>query len=166
MKRSIAILILITAVLCLGCQGESKTRVNIKYVEDISVTSTPAPNSAPVTLGGSVVDMDITKLSDTLAYSQVCNMWNDCEPWLGKTVKLKGVYNSAVDDTTGTFYCSCGIMDATACCSAGFEFTLDGKEYPTDYPAEGAEITVVGTLDRYYEGENFHLTLRSAKLED
>ena len=45
------------------------------------------------------------------------------------------------------------IPDATACCSQGIEFLLDGNyTYPNDYPQIGTEITVEGVFDTYYEG--------------
>ena len=48
------------------------------------------------------------------------------------------------------------ISDATACCSQGIEFVLDGNySYPEDYPSIGTEITVVGKFN-YYTEDDFY----------
>ena len=52
-----------------------------------------------------------------------------------------------------------------ACCSNGIEFLWDGEHsYPADYPEQGANITVVGEFDKYYEGRNLYIQLVNAQL--
>lgn len=63
-------------------------------------------------------------------------------------------------------YYACVIADATACCSQGLEFVLEGDyTYPDDYPELGTDITVVGTFDTYDENGQTYCHLIDAKLQ-
>ena len=112
---------------------------------------------------------DITEnsstLSSTMVYSEVYNMMAIPEDYIGKTVKMDGIFSSFCDDSTGKYYYACIIMDATACCSQGIEFELEGEhKYPDDYPEVGEQVCVVGTFDTYKEGEYTYCTLRNARM--
>lgn len=112
-------------------------------------------------------DVDLTKLSSTMVYSEVFNMMSKPDDYLGKTVKMDGQYTVYHDDITGADYYACIIQDATACCAQGIEFILkEDYAYPDDYPQEGEEIVVVGVYDTYMEGEYQYCTLRDAVLVD
>ncbi len=111
------------------------------------------------------IDVDLTALSSTMVYSEVYNMMTDPGSYIGKTVKMSGVYAVYYDEGTGKYYHACIISDATACCSQGIEFELkSGYSYPDDYPEEGGEICVTGTFDTYEEGEYTYCTLRNASI--
>ena len=111
------------------------------------------------------IDVDLTSLSSTMVYSEVYNMMYDPDSYLGKTIKMDGLFTAYHDESTGNNYFACIIQDATACCAQGMEFVLtDDYSYPDDYPDEGSEITVVGVFDTYMEGEYMYCTLRDAKL--
>jgi hypothetical protein len=57
-------------------------------------------------------------------------------------------------------------MDATACCAQGIEFVpLPEEGYPGAMPSEGAELTVTGDFDTYYEGNYQYFTLRNAVVD-
>ena len=115
--------------------------------------------------GTDEVDVDLTALSSTMVYSEVYNMMTDPGNYIGKTVKMSGVYAVYHDESTGKYYHACIISDATACCSQGIEFELkSGYSYPDDYPEEGGEICVTGTFDTYEEGEYTYCTLRNASI--
>lgn len=112
------------------------------------------------------VDVDLTVLSSTMVYSEVCNMMYYPENYIGKTVKMKGMYAGYHDESTDKYYHACIIQDATACCAQGIEFEpTDDYRYPDDYPAEGQEVCVTGVFDTYKEGENIYCTLRNARLD-
>ena len=97
------------------------------------------------------IDVDLTALSSTMVYAEVYNMVNKPDDYLGKRVLMRG--NFAVGEGDNRYYFACVIPDATACCSQGIEFLLDGNyTYPNDYPQIGTEITVEGVFDTYYEG--------------
>lgn len=110
--------------------------------------------------------LDLTMLSGIMVYSEVYNMMMKPEDYIGRTVKMQGAFSVFYEDSTGRYYFSCIIADATACCSQGIEFELAGNfSFPEDYPEEGAEITVTGTFDTYAEGQFTYCVLRNAALE-
>ncbi len=111
------------------------------------------------------IDLDLTVLSSTMVYSEVYNIMASPEEYLGKTMKMKGLYSFYHDDATGNNYFACIIQDATACCAQGIEFVLtDDYAFPDDYPEEEDEICVIGVFDTYEEGEYLYCTLRNARL--
>ena len=172
MKRALLTFISFAIALTLAaCGGSSDTK---------NAVTTDAPNSgAPITeaatsakpesetqteaLALDGVEIDMTEMNSTMVYSQVYDMLMSPDDYLGKTVKMNGAF--AVYEGDARNYYACIIADATACCSQGIEFVLDGEhEYPADYPALNDEITVVGVFDSYYEGSNRYVQLIHAKL--
>lgn len=107
------------------------------------------------------IDVDLTQLSSTMVYSEVYNMMSMPENYIGKTVKMSGIFSSVHDDTTGKDYYACIIKDATACCAQGIEFILTDE---SGYPSDGEDITVVGVFDTYNEGQFIYSTLRDASI--
>ena len=115
----------------------------------------------------SAADVDLTKLSSTMVYSEVYNMMNKPDDYMGKVIKIDGQYAVYHDEYTGANYFACIIQDATACCAQGMEFVLqDEYIYPQDYPEEGENIVVMGVYDTYMEGDYKYCTLRDAVLVD
>ena len=144
MKKPIALVLALLMLVSLAACGES---------------STPVPSRADV-------DVDLTKLSSTMVYSEVYNMTSAPETYLGKTVRMKGNFSVYKDEASGNIYFACLIADATACCSQGIEFVLTGEHsYPKDYPKEGSEITVSGVFGTYREGEYTYCQLTDAVME-
>lgn len=93
------------------------------------------------------VDVDLTKMSTTIVYSQLFNMIAEPERYLGKTVKIKGTFASY--DLPPEFgrkkAFAVVILDATACCQQGIEFVWPGEHtFPDDFPEPGKDITVTG----------------------
>ena len=130
---------------------------------------TAAPVSAPQAAEDpNAVDVDLTKLSSTMVYSEVYAMASEPEQYKGKTVKMRGSF--ATQEYNGERLYACIVQDATACCAQGLEFeTAESLVYPDDYPEPGAEITVLGTFDSYREDAGngnyyVYLVLRNAKL--
>lgn len=122
-------------------------------------TAVPAP--------GNAVDVDLTKLSSTMVYSEVYAMMTEPEAYTGKTVKMHG--NFATQEYNGQRLFACIVQDATACCAQGLEFEPESTlSYPDDYPEPGAEITVIGTFDSYSEEVDgnayIYLVLRNAQM--
>lgn len=112
------------------------------------------------------VDIDLTSLSSTMVYSEVFNIMADPTQFVGKVIKMEGMFNVYHDEATGQYYYGCIIMDATACCSQGLEFVpAEDLTYPNDFPAIDEMVTVTGTLDTYEEGEYKYVTLRDAVME-
>ena len=127
-----------------------------------SQEATTAPD-APTGEPADNIDVDLTVLSSTMVYSEVYNMMVSPEEYVGKTVKMNGLFAYYHDEATCNYYFACIIQDATACCAQGIEFVLTEEyTYPDDYPEVNAEICVVGVFDTYQEGNYTYCTLRNA----
>jgi len=112
------------------------------------------------------IDVDLTQLSSTMVYSEVYNMLSYPDDYIGKTVKMDGLFTYFHDQNTDTYYFACIIEDATACCSQGIEFELAGDHtYPDDYPEVNKRISVTGTFETYTEGDYQYCTLRNSEMK-
>lgn len=110
------------------------------------------------------VDVDLTELNSTMVYSEVYNMMVTPADYEGKTVKMKGRFSVYHDEENNKDYFACLISDATACCSQGMEFELEGgHKYPDDYPEAEEEVTVVGVFRTYEENGNQYCHLEEAR---
>ena len=100
-----------------------------------------------------------------MVYSEVLNIMTYPETYVGKTVKMRGIFAYYHDEQTDQYYFGCIIQDATACCAQGIEFILtDDYLFPDDYPTEGEIVTVAGEFDIYKENGLDYFTLRHSKL--
>ena len=161
MKKMLCVLLtILTIVSFSACGSEEDKRAADKQTPDSSASqnqpaekktaSAPATSNPAQSADG--IDVDLTKLSSTMVYSEVYNMMCTPDEYIGKTVKMKGQFAYYEDPETSAQYFACIIADATACCSQGLEFTLTGEhKYPDDYPELGSEITVTGTFETYEE---------------
>lgn len=107
------------------------------------------------------IDLDLSRFSGVVVYAQIYQMAIHPEDYLGMIVRLSGWYDVIKDSDTGIVYTLCLIPDAAACCTQGVEFVWAGRHsFPDDYPSPGAEITVTGRFETYFEGEweYMHLT--------
>ena len=133
---------------------------NKSVASQISVSSNLNKNS---TYDASDIDVDLTKLSSTMVYSEVYNMMSSPDEYIGKTIRMDG--NLAVFEYPERNYYTCIIQDATACCQQGMEFLWKGDhKYPEDYPNEGDAIIVTGVFDIYYEDQVKYCQLKDATL--
>jgi uncharacterized membrane protein YcgQ (UPF0703/DUF1980 family) len=105
--------------------------------------------------------VDLTILSPTMVYGEVFQMMYYPENYIGKTVKMQGLYDIYTDESTGKTYHACIIQDATACCAQGIEFELADSDYPGD---DTMEVTVEGTFTTYDENGTTYCTLSDAVL--
>ena len=168
MKKLFCTLIVVLTLLSLAACGSEKdkgTATTDKQTSNSSVsqnqTTEKSSESAPTTSkpaqSADGIDVDLTKLSSTMVYSEVYNMMVSPDNYTGKTVKMNGAFAYYEDPETKAQYFACIIADATACCSQGLEFILTGEHtYPNDYPELNSEITVTGTFETYEEnGYNY-----------
>ncbi|MBQ7545921.1 MAG: hypothetical protein IJT41_03020 [Clostridia bacterium] len=181
----IRIYMIIVLLLCLSLTGCGISSASQKYgnqgksVDDVVQSQLSGSTRTPETTSGTVaeaspaqgradaaetVDVDLTKLGSTMVYSEVYNMMNTPENYMGKRVRMQGAFAVAQGDNK--YYYACLISDATACCAQGIEFVLkEERTYPDDYPQEGTEITVTGVFDTYNEGEHQYCQLVDAAME-
>ena len=97
--------------------------------------------------GASSSDVDLTKMSATMVYSEVYNMVYTPEDYVGKTIKMRGLFTAMYDEAQEKIIHTCIIEDATQCCAQGIQFDL--TEIPDVYPEGGTEVTVEGVFDTY-----------------
>lgn len=96
----------------------------------------------------SEVDVDLTALNSMMVYAEVYHILLRPEEYLGKTIKMNGLYYSANDK--GVDYHFVVITDALACCQQGMEFVWNGAhKYPEDYPEQGTTVEMAGVFESY-----------------
>ena len=124
-----------------------------------SPSSVPAEEN-PINTGG--IDIDLSQMSSMMAYAELSNILYDADDYVGKVIRMTGTAVSYYDEQTDTQYYAVMILDATACCSSGFDLLpVEGQAFPEN----GQEITVTGELEMYevYEGVQF-LRLKDARI--
>lgn len=156
MKKIIAIILaLVLALSFVACSKNSDKNDNSNSKTTIKTTES-------TTTEAKSVDLDLTKLSSTLVYSEVYNMLITPDDYKGKIIKMKGQFNQYTDEETGKIHNAVIIPDATACCQQGLEFELQNKTNPNF--EQGTIITVVGTFDTYSDGKFLYCHLKNAKI--
>ncbi len=150
----------------LPAESNAQNRQNTESPETQTPEPSPGSDTDPISADSAAgVDVDLTALSGTMVYSEVYNMMTSPENYIGKTVKMSGLFAYYHDEETGNYYFACIVQDATACCAQGIEFVLaDDCVYPDDYPEVDEEICVIGVFDTYQEGSYTYCTLRNAEL--
>ena len=161
-KISVLIFILVCGLLLLCACGEDTDKsivsVNpsaqdsVQNVNDQATTPEKSDNNTPKYNG---IDVDLSSMSGTIAYSQVYDMMYNPTKYEGKIVKIQGPFSAFYSNKTKSYYPAVIIKDATACCAQGIEFVLCGDPaYPSGYPKTGSKITIVGEFEIYYEGSD------------
>ena len=179
MKRIICLLMTAALILSLAACSNNSSSKNAggQSASSIAVDDSSKNSAAPTTAGNDGtkavskadlpktegVDVDLTKMSSTMVYSEVLNMQQHPDEYTDKIVRMKGPFNvTELDDNR---YYACVIKDAAACCSTGIEFVWAGEHsYPEDYPEVNTEITVTGTFNVYSEGNSKYLQLKDAEV--
>jgi len=150
MKKNLFILLSLSLLLYTGCSNKDKSQ-----------------NSDNASLKIKNVDVDLTILSSTMVYAEVFNIMSKPDSYLGKTIKLNGLFYSSYYDENDTTYYYVVITDATSCCPQGLEFIWNGeRKYPEDYPDERSKIEVTGVFGSYNEfGETYyHLLVEDLRM--
>ena len=140
----------------IGAQSDLQEAVATAAAELTSVTSA---EERPV-------DLDLTKLSGTVVYSQVYDMMMNPDSYMGQIIKMRGSFSYFQDEITKQEYFAAIIADATACCAQGIEFVWAGEHsYPRDYPPPETDITVTGAFSTYDENGMMYVQLVDAQVE-
>lgn len=172
MKKLFHLLLIVTLIVSLSACGNNETTQNTQKpsapsgnTQNSTTVNEPQTPSSQSQVSDNL-DVDLTRLSSTMVYSEVYNMMYTPNDYIGKTVKMKGQFAYYEDPETKAQYFACIIADATACCSQGLEFILTGEHtYPNDYPEVGSEITVTGTFELYTENGFQYCRLKDAVME-
>ncbi len=122
--------------------------------QDSSPQDLDAPASA------AAPDSDVVELTEDMYVTYINEIYTNSEDYLGRTIKLEGMFASAYDESSGANYTyvyrvgpGCCGNDGSMC---GFEFTWGGE-----MPENGDWIEVIGTLDEYEQNGVAYLTLRA-----
>ena len=111
-------------------------------------------------------DYDFSRMDKTMMYTQIYNMLKTPDKYKGKIVRMQGKFGHYYDEKTGKHYFGCVVMDATACCSTGMEFSRKGRHnYPENYPKLDEPIIVTGGFSSYKEGKELFCELADAEIE-
>ena len=169
MKPVFSLWLLLSLLLSLAACGDASAPTPPQTAPEQAAQTAPAPEETPLSSTPGI-DIDLTALSRTMVYSEVYNMMMTPENYIGKVVRMNGLCSTfesvAVDGQEARVYYTCIIFDATACCSQGLEFVLEGTyTYPDDYPSLGTEISVTGEFRTYTEGNNLYCHLIHATME-
>ena len=122
---------------------------------------TGCANESPVS-----VDLDLSVMSSTIVYAEMYNIQFDPGQYLGKVIRLRGLYSYYREPSTGVSYYACVVPDATACCMQGMEFVPAVEpEDPDHFLEDSADITVTGRLEIYVEEGTSYLHLVEAEVE-
>ena len=182
MKRLLCLLLAALTVLGLGACGEKSGAPTAETAFPTTASEEPKPlqtlpletgereQTAPTADTAESTFVDLTALSSTMVYAEVFAMMSSPEDYVGKTVKMQGIFSkgqlyAAGSLNDGGTVFACVIQDATACCAQGIPFELAGDHtYPQDYPELGDTITVVGTFEIHQQEGMQFCRLRDAEL--
>lgn len=181
MKRLLCLLLAALTVLGLGACGEKSGASTGETTSPTTASEEPKPlqtlpletgereQTAPTADTAESTFVDLTALSSTMVYAEVFAMMSSPEDYVGKTVKMQGIFSkgqlyAAGSLNDGGTVFACVIQDATACCAQGIPFELAGDHtYPQDYPELGDTITVVGTFEIHQQEGMRFCRLRDAE---
>lgn len=182
MKRLLCLLLAALTFFGLGACGEKSGAPTVETAFPTTASEEPKPlqtlpletgereQTAPTTDTAESTFVDLTALSSTMVYAEVFAMMSSPEDYVGKTVKMQGIFSkgqlyAAGSLNDGGTVFACVIQDATACCAQGIPFELAGdRSYPQDYPELGDTITVVGTFEIHQQEGMEFCRLRDAEL--
>lgn len=182
MKRLLCLLLAALTVFGLGACGEKSGAPTGETAFPTTASEEPKPlqtlpletgameQTAPTADTAESTFVDLTALSSTMVYAEVFAMMSSPEDYVGKTVKMQGIFSkgqlyAAGSLNEGGTVFACVIQDATACCAQGIPFELAGDHtYPQDYPELGDTITVVGTFEIHQQEGMQFCRLRDAEL--
>ena len=113
------------------------------------------------------IDVDLTTMSSTMVYSEVLNMLDYPNQYVGKIIKMSGPFRPFESTNEDYCYPAIVIQDATACCASGIEFLLYGiprcsPRGGNGYPALEEEATIVGRFETYIEDVYLYVHLVDA----
>ena len=103
-----------------------------------------------------------------MVYAQVNQMVTNPAKYVGKRIKMKGVFSSYYDEQEKRRFFGCVIADALACCSQGLAFELaKPRKFPDEYPSEGEQILIIGDFElETDEGGIKYPIIRNAKMSN
>ena len=112
----------------------------------------PGSRRTPEERAAVEVDIDLTVLSATVLSAEVRNILLNGEDYLGKALRVSGLYYYLHFEPADTYYHLIITKDGDACCMEGLEFKLTGDPvFPDDFPPMQTPIEIDGTFSVHEE---------------
>lgn len=167
MKKIICVLVVMLLFsACNKKEGEQQdsdkqTIVDVDYQSEIEETI-KEENVIEEEIDDGEIDIDLSELTNIMAYCEVCNIISDLDNNKGKRIKIRGLLEYYEDPETKEKIFGCTVMDATACCSLGLMFIpIDDSNLSEKYSI----VNVTGVLE-VYEKDGYELCrLKNAIVE-
>ena len=140
------ILVIIICLILFGCSQTKQEEKQDEVIEEEVIEEKET------------IAYDVAAFSNTTIYAFVSDVVNNYSEYEGEKIKIRGVFRAFHSDNLNKDYYVCMVEDSTACCSQGIEFILADGEYPD----EGREIVLTGTVNRYQEGTGWYFYLSDA----
>lgn len=141
--------------------SDKQTIIDVDYQSEIEETI-KEENVIEEEIDDGEIDIDLSELTNIMAYCEVCNIISDLDNNKGKRIKIRGLLEYYEDPETKEKTFGCTVMDATACCSLGLMFVpVDDTNLPEKYSI----VNVTGVLE-VYEKDGYELCrLKNAIVE-
>lgn len=88
--------------------------------------------------------LDLSRMSPTMAYAQLYNIFMEQEKYVGQTIKMRGQYVAMRDENEVAKYHFVMVYDNAACCQLGMEFLMTPAE---NLPKDNSLIELTGVFD-------------------
>lgn len=142
-----------------GCSKKSVQEQNPADYIDLFDTMPSFSSNTEEEVFGEKLDLDLTKMSATMVYSQVFNMLLVPDEFNGKLIKVAGMFSEFVPNGKSEKVMTIIVSDALACCQQGLEFKIsdDSPLKNQSLPASGSEVEIIGRfiLGKTQEGFDF-----------
>lgn len=146
---------------------ETSDTESIDTEENPSMGSQTEPLEEVVPQSADGVDYDLTTMNSDMVYATVYQMMVEPDAYIGKTIRMDGLYYAGYAEQTDQHYHYCIIQDAMACCAQGLEFVWDDGShvYPDEYPQDNTNVVVQGVFETYQKEDGNYCRLKDAALE-
>jgi hypothetical protein len=89
--------------------------------------------------------VDLTALGSVMRFAEITNINNNPDDYLGRVIRVGGLYVNFFDQEANQYYHFVIIMDEGGCCTQGFQFRVaKGASSPESFIEEMTEIEIVG----------------------
>ncbi|MCL2058004.1 MAG: hypothetical protein FWH01_02950 [Oscillospiraceae bacterium] len=104
------------------------------------------------------VDVDLTKMSGTMVFALIYDMYSKPDDYIDKTVRMSGPYQGIYYEKEQKLYHYLLVDDSSACCQQSLEIRFDGdRAYAGALPENNAYIEIVGVFKSYSDmGSSFY----------
>lgn len=170
------ILTVLMITLITGCSSKSDekslsettiTSQQEDYIKDIAKdmgVTEETTEFTPLAPSSDIADYDLTTLDIDTAYTETINMSNNPYFYEGKTIRLKGTYDTQYSADTDTNYHFIMVNDSDGCIG-GLEFILaNTSDTSNEYPQIDTPIEIIGTYESYEENGSPYFYINTDKI--